>query len=209
MLVIIVIGMFGLGFGLAPLYGMLCRITGIQTLPAIAETVSIAPLQELPVENSRQVIIKFDTTVSAGLPWEFRPLVRSLTVYPGTINEARFHARNLSEDTITGQAIPSIVPWQGTEYFNKIECFCFRKQVLKSQESREMLLQFVISPDLPPGINSLILSYTFMNNDAASAEKYRVWTPQQPSDNSGPAETDATLVLPESAYAKVNTRDSY
>jgi cytochrome c oxidase assembly protein subunit 11 len=64
---------------------------------------------------------------------------------------------------VTGQAIPSIVPWQATEYVQKVECFCFDKQRLAANEEREVTLRFVVSPDLPERFHSLTISYTYMN----------------------------------------------
>jgi cytochrome c oxidase assembly protein subunit 11 len=86
--------------------------------------------------------------------------------------EAKFTAHNLAQETIVGQAIPNVVPWQATQYFNKTECFCFSEQALQAGESREMTVRFLVSPNLPDGINSLTLSYTFMNHDAQSAKKF-------------------------------------
>ena len=73
-----------------------------------------------------------------------------------------FLARNRSNSAVTGQAIPSVVPWQATGFFSKLECFCFNKQTLAGGELAEMPLRFVVSPDLPANIESLTLSYNFM-----------------------------------------------
>ena len=63
---------------------------------------------------------------------------------------------------MTGQAIPSIAPWQATEFFSKLDCFCFNRQTLAGNESQEMPLRFMVSPDLPEDIKSLTLSYSFL-----------------------------------------------
>ena len=82
----------------------------------------------------------------------------------------QYLAKNRTGRTIVGQAIPSVVPWQATGYFHKLECFCFTQQTLKGGETQEMPLQFSISPDLPEGINSLTLSYTFMKSGQGEKE---------------------------------------
>jgi cytochrome c oxidase assembly protein subunit 11 len=63
---------------------------------------------------------------------------------------------------VTGQAIPAVAPWQATNYFSKLECFCFRQQTLDGGQRVEMPLRFTVSPDLPANINALTLSYSFL-----------------------------------------------
>lgn len=208
LLALLALGMFGFGFALVPLYTLLCRIAGIQTVAVPAEFAAAVPQQAPRIDRAREVTIKFDTTVSAGLPWEFRPAVRSLTVHPGELNEARFFARNLAEDTITGQAIPSILPWQASGHLSKTECFCLRQQVLGPYESREMVVWFSVSPELPPEIRSLTLAYTFMNLDAASTEKRPTkLAPRSPDTPDNPIGTAATLALPVSARTNIDLHD--
>jgi cytochrome c oxidase assembly protein subunit 11 len=43
-----------------------------------------------------------------------------------------------------------------------MECFCFTRQTLAANERKEMPVRFVVSPDLPPEIDSLTLSYSVM-----------------------------------------------
>ncbi|MBP7983910.1 MAG: cytochrome c oxidase assembly protein, partial [Chromatiaceae bacterium] len=57
---------------------------------------------------------------------------------------------------------PSIAPWQANGFFSKLECFCFSQQTLAGNERKEMPVRFVVSPDLPPEIDSLTLSYNVM-----------------------------------------------
>lgn len=67
---------------------------------------------------------------------------------------------------MTGQAIPSVAPWEATAYFNKLECFCFQRQTLAGGERLEMPVRFVVSPDLPEDYPSLTLSYSFLRSTA-------------------------------------------
>lgn len=170
-LVSIVICMFAFGFAMVPLYKLFCDIAGIQTVgsntPAVAQTAT-----EQTQTESRLVTVKFDTTISSGMPWEFKSMTRKISVKTGEVNDVVFVARNLADEQITGQAIPSVVPWQASDYFNKTECFCFQQQVLEPQETKEMLLRFIVTTNLPEEIDSLTLSYTIMNIDAESAKKF-------------------------------------
>lgn len=167
----VVVVMFGAGFAIAPLYSLICQLAGIQTVNNTRKT-------ESPVKAGRAaavdrfVTVKFDANVATGLPWEFKPLTKKLEVRVGESIEVKFAARNFAQETIVGQAISNVVPWQAAQYFTKPECFCFREQPLQAGESKEMSVLFAVSPDLPAGINSLTLSYTFMNRDARSAKKF-------------------------------------
>jgi len=163
LLVGLAVGMFGFGFALVPLYGLLCRVTGIQS---VEQRVTIgAGAQEAAateVIRDRWVTVKFDTTIHPDLPWKLEPMERKLRVHPGANYLMKFVAENRSGQEITGQAIPSIVPWQATGFFAKMECFCFNRQTLAGNEITEMPLRFSVSPDLPADIDSLTLSYNVM-----------------------------------------------
>ena len=88
-------------------------------------------------------------------------------------------AKNNADHEIVAQAVPGVTPWQETQHFNKMECFCFSNQTLASGESKEMPLRFVLSPSLPDEIGTLTLSYTFMNTDRGnnlkSGESFQIF----------------------------------
>jgi cytochrome c oxidase assembly protein subunit 11 len=162
LLALLAVGMFGFGFALVPLYGLLCKVTGIQQggLNAAARPGQVGPRA---VDTSDRVItVKFDGTVHPDLPWDFSPVQRSLDVRLGQTYEVHFVAGNRSSRQVSGQAIPTVAPWQATDFFSKLECFCFRQQTLEGGERVEMPLRFTVSPDLPANINSLTLSYSFL-----------------------------------------------
>ena len=156
-----VVMMFGFGFALEPLYNLLCQVTGTQSIALRAEPGKAVAVTD-EIDASRLVTVKFDTTVNPDLPWNFAPANPVLKVHPGQIYEVNFIADNRSSSPITGQAIPSLAPWQATAYFHKLECFCFNRQTLNGNQHADMPLRFMVSPDLPAEINSLTLSYNFM-----------------------------------------------
>jgi cytochrome c oxidase assembly protein subunit 11 len=157
-LAVVVLAMFGFGFALVPLYDVFCKVTGLN-----GKTGRIALEQALSekVDDQRMVTVEFLATVNSGLPWEFRPVVKKVRVHPGAITEVRYYARNLTDASVTGQAIPSLAPGLAARYFNKTECFCFTRQTLDPREAREMPLRFVVDPDLPAEVRTVSLSYTF------------------------------------------------
>ena len=157
------VGMFGFGFAMVPLYGLLCQVTGIQSVEqrtVLGEQATTA--EPTAVDQDRWVTVKFDATVHPELPWTIEPLVRKLRVRPGEMHLVNFVAQNGSVQEITGQAIPSVAPWQATGFFSKMECFCFSQQTLAGNERKEMPLRFSVSPDLPADIGSLTLSYSVL-----------------------------------------------
>ncbi|CAK0770667.1 cytochrome c oxidase assembly protein subunit 11 [Gammaproteobacteria bacterium] len=159
LLAVLAVGMFGLGFALVPLYGLFCSAIGISPSAETARTGATVGISAAP----RWVTVKFDGAVQPNLPWDFQPPEpRTLSVQVGETYEVRFSAVNRSHQRVTGQAIPAIVPWQATNFFHKLECFCFQKQTLEGDERVEMPLRFTVSPDLPKEIDAVMLLYTFM-----------------------------------------------
>jgi len=157
-LAVVVLGMFGFGFALVPLYDVLCQVTGLN-----GKTGRIELEQALSdnVDTARMVTVEFLASVNSELPWEFRPVVKKVRVHPGEVTEVSYHARNLNDHAVTGQAVPSLAPGVAAKYFNKTECFCFTRQTLGPREARDMPLRFVVDPDLPVDIRTVSLSYTF------------------------------------------------
>ena len=151
------LAMFGFGFALVPLYGVFCEVAGLQRAGVVQAAAG------MPTSASdRTVTVKFDATVQGNLPWAFAPVQARRTVRLGEATEVSYRVRNLTSRTITAQAVPSITPWQATEHFSKIECFCFERQTLQGSEARDMPLRFIVDPNLPEGIDSLTVTYAFM-----------------------------------------------
>lgn len=160
------IGMFGFGFALVPLYNLYCEVAGIPTVDQRrALNVQAGADAGGAVEEDRWVTVRFDTTVHPSLPWALESELRTMRVQPGETYEVMFVASNRSSRQVTGQALPTVIPWQAGDFFSKTECFCFQKQTLGGGERREMPLRFVISPALPNDVSHVTLSYNFMRLD--------------------------------------------
>ncbi len=157
---LLVVGlMFGFGFAMVPLYDVFCDITGLngKTEDRAADITGIE------IDDSRTVTVEFIASVNQGLPWEFRPEVAKMQVHPGQPMVVNYYARNRASRTITGRAVPSVAPGQAARYFKKTECFCFTEQTFGPGEGRDMPVQFVVDPALPPEIEVVSLSYTFFD----------------------------------------------
>jgi cytochrome c oxidase assembly protein subunit 11 len=165
----VVLAMFGFGFAMAPLYQMICSVTGINSANPTGR-MRAEDYQSSHVDKNRVVRVEFDTTLNEDMPWDFRPLTKTLDVHPGQAYTVAFYARNRSDRRIIGQAIPSVTPWQATEHFRKTECFCFSNQTLEAGEEKEMPLRFIVTTELPPEIHTVTLSYTFMDTEKAAAQ---------------------------------------
>lgn len=166
---LVAVAMFGFGYALVPLYDLLCDVTGLNGKTGRTDT---AQVQAQQPDMSRTVIVEFTGHVSTGLPWEFRPLQKSMKVVPGKVMVAKYIARNSSGEAITGQAIPSVAPGKAASHFKKIECFCFSQQTLQPGEEKEMPVQFIVDTRLAPEVDRITLSYAFFNTDKVSAKRY-------------------------------------
>ena len=157
-LLVIVVGAFGFGYALVPLYDVFCAITGFGGRTN-EEAVAVVEAPDL----SREIRIEFVTTVNSYAPFEFAADADSMTVNPGKMYFATFTAKNLTEKDKVAQAVPSVTPGTAAEHFVKIECFCFDQQTFTANEERAMPLQFIVDPDLPDYVDTITLQYTFFD----------------------------------------------
>ena len=156
-LIALTLGAFGFGFALVPLYDVLCDVTGFGNQKRLAERSLIA---ERP-DSNRIVTVEFVTTLPTAGNWEFRPVVRSMTIHPGQLYSANFLAHNLTGRSIVAQAVPNIEPGKAAAYFHKTECFCFTPQSFKVNEERALPVRFIVDPALPSYVDRITLAYTF------------------------------------------------
>lgn len=155
-LVLLAIGMFGFGFALWPLYNVFCELTGLGGRGVqVVENVGVIE------QSDRQIKIRFDANVNSGLPWLFQAKEESAMVSLGDMSEALYLAMNPTDEAIVGQATYNVTPPEASLYFVKTECFCFTRQLLLGNESREMPVYYYIQADLPEYIKEITLSYTF------------------------------------------------
>ncbi|MFB9216489.1 cytochrome c oxidase assembly protein [Vibrio sinaloensis] len=165
------LAMFGFGFALVPLYDVMCEALGIN---GKTNTESALQPQGMVPDTSRLIRVEFMAHRNQGIPWQFEPEKTTMEVHPGEVIQTAYLAKNLSNQEIIGQAVPSVSPGQGATYFNKIECFCFNQQPLVGQGQAKMPLIFYIEPDIPQSIHTLTLSYTLYDITQSSEEKIEV-----------------------------------
>lgn len=165
-LTLVVLGMFGFGFAMVPIYNIMCEITGLN-----GKTSSGIDSAALTIDADRTVAVEFVTGLNEGLNWDFRPGAERMEVHPGQVYTATFYATNNYSLPMVGQAVPSVAPSQAAAYLRKTECFCFTNQRFDANERREMPVRFYIDPRLPKDIRTLTLSYTFFDVTATARGK--------------------------------------
>lgn len=156
-----VVMMFGFGFAMVPLYDVFCEITGLNGKTSGQYSEQKALAQE--VDETRKVRVQFVTQMNEQMPWEFRPVDYQVKVHPGELIAVDFYAKNPTNKPMVAQAVPSLSPSEGIDYFHKTECFCFNRQVLKPGEEILMPLRFVVDEALPDHLGTLTLSYTMFD----------------------------------------------
>jgi len=160
------LGMLGLGFAAVPLYRLFCQVTGFDGTTQRATQEQAAVATRGVQSASRQLSIRFDSNVSGGIPWDFYPEKKTVSVGVGGKSMAIFIAKNRSDKPVTGRAVFNVTPEQAGPYFTKIECFCFTEQTLQpGQEVRMPVLfyvdkKFLDDPD-DKDVQEITLSYTF------------------------------------------------
>ena len=92
--------------------------------------------------------VRPDANTERGMPWEFRPMEREMTVRLGENGLAFYEAYNPTSKPVAGTASFNVTPYSAGNYFVKVECFCFTEQVLMPGERVEMPVSFYVDPEL-------------------------------------------------------------
>lgn len=157
-LCLVVVGMFGFGFALVPIYDVMCQAFGIN-----GKTAGAYEAGAQSTDESREVRVQFLATNAAGMVWSFGPMEDELTVHPGESRDMLFIAHNPTDQPMSAQAVPSVSPSRAAAFFHKTECFCFTQQVLQPGERIEMPVRFIVDRDLPADVRHLTLAYTLFD----------------------------------------------
>lgn len=158
-----VAGMIALSFASVPLYRLYCQVTGYGGTTQRAEKPSDTVLD-------RTITVRFDANVANGLAWSFQPVQNTVDVRIGENTLAFYRATNLSDRPVVGTAGFNVAPDVAGVHFNKIECFCFKEQLLEPGETVEMPVTFFVDPAIVTDpdarhLTSITLSYTFYPRD--------------------------------------------
>jgi cytochrome c oxidase assembly protein subunit 11 len=157
-LLLVAVGMVGAAYAAVPLYQLFCQATGYGGTTRVASG-------NVHGVIDRKMTVRFDSNIDASLPWRVTP-AKPVDDRIGSVETVVFTAQNLSNQTVTGQAVFNVTPELSGQYFNKIECFCFTEQTLKPGESVQMPVTFFVDPDIDKDsdlktLHDITLSYTF------------------------------------------------
>jgi cytochrome c oxidase assembly protein subunit 11 len=156
---LVVATMLGLSFAAVPFYDWFCRVTGYGGTTGTAAEASDTILDQT-------VTVRFDASLAAGMPWEFKPQQQTMTLQIGENALAFYEAYNPSTRPVAGTASYNVAPDLAGAYFIKVQCFCFTEQVLQPGERIVMPLSFYVDPEMVKDdeaglIREITLSYTF------------------------------------------------
>ncbi|MGZ5571036.1 MAG: cytochrome c oxidase assembly protein [Usitatibacter sp.] len=152
-LLVVSVGMLGFGFAMVPMYRQICDAIGLSQ----TRTVGAVNTQ---IDATREVTVELLAS-SAGLPWRFEALDRSVTLNPGRLVTVRYRVVNDLGRPVTARAFMNTAPAGAAQWIEKQECFCFTDQTLQPGESREMPVVFRVKADAPRDLTTISLSYTF------------------------------------------------
>ena len=158
-LAVVAAGMLMLAYASVPLYRLFCAMTGYGGTPKTAVS---APGKIL----DRTITVEFNAETDPALPWVFKPSQRAVRVRVGERSLAFYTAENKVNRPITGRAVYNVLPFKAGSYFVKIDCFCFREQVLTPKNRVQMPVSFYIDPAIADDpdladVKTITLSHTF------------------------------------------------
>ena len=153
-LLVVVAGMLAFSAALVPMYRQICEAIGI------TQTRAVAPGVNTQVDRGREVVVEMIAS-SAGLPWTFEAIDRTVKVHPGALTTVRYRVINTLGRPVTAHAVMNTAPAIANRYIEKQECFCFSNQTLAPGESREMPVVFRVRADAPADLGTISMSYTF------------------------------------------------
>ncbi|MEQ1950858.1 cytochrome c oxidase assembly protein [Mesorhizobium sp. CN2-181] len=161
-------GMVGAAYAAVPLYAMFCKLTGYG-----GTTQRVTQYSDRILD--RQITVRFDANVSGGVPWDFQPVQRDVTMKIGETTEIAYQATNLFDRPSAGRATFNVTPELAGAYFNKVECFCFTDTTLNGGETLKMPVVFYVDPaidDVPElkSMKTITLSYTLFPVEPAPAK---------------------------------------
>ena len=154
----VVIFMAGMGWAAVPLYDLFCRVTGY------GGTTQVGTGSDVVLDQT--VTIRFDASKARDFPWEFRPVERTMEIRLGETGLAFYEAYNPTDVPVAGMASYNVTPFAAGLWFTKIDCFCFRYQVLQPGERVLMPVTFYVDPGIlddrdARDTHTITLSYTF------------------------------------------------
>ena len=177
---VVVVAMGSLGWAAVPLYDWFCRVTGY------GGTTMVGTGSDVILDRTMR--IRFDASLAADMPWEFRPVERQMELRIGETGLAFYEVFNPTDQPVAGTASYNVAPFAAGQHFYKIACFCFELQVLQPGERMLMPVTFYVDPELvddaeAQGTHTITLSYTFHLADLPPEDLAAAQTAARPATN--------------------------
>lgn len=150
--------MFGFAFALVPLYDVFCDVTGLN---GRIENTAYQGTTGSTIDENHKISVDFLSATMPGLPVNFYPKQKQIDIVPGKIYTIHYIAENRSDETVVGQAVPSVSPTSASIHFKKLECFCFTNQTFEPKKPVEMSVKFFVDSKLAQNVQNITLSYNF------------------------------------------------
>ncbi len=168
----VVVGMMGAAYAAVPLYQMFCQVTGFGGTTQVAEKAPVAA-------GERVFTVRFNADTARGMPWQFRPQQRAVSLKVGEQALALYEAVNPTDRHIVGTSTFNVTPLKAGSYFSKIECFCFTEQALAPGQSVDMPVSFFVDPEISndrnlDDVKTITLSYTFFEVADGTAKNKKI-----------------------------------
>ena len=120
--------------------------------------------------ESHFINVRLITSVHPSLPWKFSAKEPNIKIKPGEVKTIEYIVENPSNETTFGIATFQYHPKELGNYFTKLNCFCFDKQILKAGENNKYSLVILIDSEVTKDnktkdIKEVIMQFTFFDYD--------------------------------------------
>ncbi|NOT84532.1 MAG: cytochrome c oxidase assembly protein [Methylococcaceae bacterium] len=157
-LLLLVLGMFGVGVALIPLYDVFTNASGVNGKPKI-------PLQpqslNFVVDQSRDIHLDLIVSVAKDTPIKFMAEPSKMQVHPGQVVVAHYTAHNMGAQAIKAHASPSVAPGVAAAHFKVLECFCAETQDFAAGEIKPLTIRFAVDAQLPSQFKNIALALQY------------------------------------------------
>lgn len=108
----------------------------------------------------------FECESDPDMKWDFDPVTPNVKVHAGETALAFYKVFNRNDKPLIGISVYNISPEYASNYFSKIQCFCFNQQLLNSREELYLPLYFYLEPEITEdmkmeGISQIRVNYKF------------------------------------------------
>ena len=143
---LVVLGPFGFGYALVPLYDVFCEWTGAGA--GRASSLVQAGTSVAAIDRERWVTVELTADI-VGLPWELEVDRHKLRVRPGQATTVAYRVRTTAQTLMTGTAVPSVAPPRAARDFSTTACYCVSQLGVAGTGSRGAPRSFVFHPSSP------------------------------------------------------------